>query len=153
MKRIILPLLVLAAPAAAQAERFAIACEGTATFTHREGDGAPRRSPVEPMRQVYVIDEEAETVHRALEPRQEFEDLCIGSGLCFRSFSPGLILVDTELDEPDGFAMTQLMIDRRTGAATYEMDLRFGRRETQTRWEMQCERTEIPVFDTSRNRF
>lgn len=150
------PLLALAAllvPTAAQAERFAIACEGLATFRHRQGGRMSPEQPPTPTRQIYVIDEEARTVHRALLPRQEFENLCAASMLCFPTFSPGLISIDNEASEPGSSFHSRLTLDRQSGRAEYRLEMEAGALHSEMHWAMTCERTEIPVFDPSRNRF
>jgi hypothetical protein len=149
--RLIVGALLL--PTAAQAERFAIHCEGTATLRIFEnGRASPERPPV-PTQQIYVIDEEAQTVHRALMPRQEFENLCGTEGLCFRTFSPGLIRIEHEIDEPGSTLRADLTLDRQSGRADYRLVIAVGQIRSESHWQMTCERGEIPVFDTRRNRF
>lgn len=142
----------LLVPTAVHAERFAIHCQGEATFTFSmNGRTSPPRPP-EPTRQIYVIDEEAQTVHRALMPRQEFEDMCGTQGRCFRTFSPGMIRIEQEIDGPVTMR-SRLTLDRQSGHADFEMDVDDSRTRSEARWGMECVRGEIPVFDRSRNRF
>jgi hypothetical protein len=150
--RFILTAAALLVPMAAHAERFAVHCRGEATFTFTmNGRTSPPRPP-EPTQQIYVIDEEARTVHRALMPRQEFEDMCGTQGRCFRTFSPGLILIDQDIDGPVTMR-SRLRLDRQSGRADFEMDVSDAQTRTASRWRMECERGEIPVFDPRRNRF
>jgi hypothetical protein len=153
MKRHGLIVAALVIPAAAQAERFGIDCEGTASFTHSRNGEAGTPQPSMPTRQTYVIDEEMRTVHRALTPRQEFEDLCGTRGTCFRTFSPGLIRIELEIDEPDSTWRSELTLDRQSGRADYRFVMTAGTLRSGAHWQMTCVRGEIPVFDARRNRF
>lgn len=153
MKRRSLIIGTLLLSTTAHAERFAIDCEGTASFTHSQNGEAVTPQPPMPTRQTYVIDEEERTVHRALRPRQEFEDLCGTQGRCFRTFSPGLIRIEHEIDEPDSTWRSELTLDRQSGRADYRFAMAAGTFRSEAHWQMTCARGEIPVFDTRRNRF
>ena len=141
----------LLSPSVAHAERFAIHCTGTGSASRIEAGQTRVVMPPTPTTQIYVIDEAAQTVHRALMPRQEFEDLCGTQGRCFRIFSPGLIQIDHEIDEPLA-SHSRLSVDRQRGRADFELEIWDGAAQTQVRWSLTCRRGEIPVFDPSRNR-
>jgi hypothetical protein len=86
-----------------------------------------------------------------MEPRQQFEDVCGGGDAPQRvDYSPGLIIAHSEA--PD--SLCDFTVDRRTGKAEFfsRLDLPGGQ-HTEMRWAMTCDRTDIPDFDTSRNRF
>jgi hypothetical protein len=132
------------------AERFAIGCVGTAKFT----DTGPTQNSVrdyELPKQTYVVDMQAKRVQRALEPRQEFEDICFRGGYIDEvDFSPGQIAVHSE----KAGETCDFKVNRSSGAAEYfsEHDLPTGG-YVRIEFKMNCDRTEIPVFDPSRNRF
>lgn len=130
--------------------RFAIECTGTAQFSNTMTGQLVARTYDVP-RQVYVFDEVAERVQRALEPRQEFEDVCFRGGyIASVTFSPGMISVRSE----DTGRMCDFNVSRITGEAEFfsHQDLPAGR-YNQMEWRMTCSPTEIPVFDRSGNRF
>jgi len=130
--------------------RFAIRCTGTAQFTDNVlGRGNSRRYELPP--QVYVLAPASRQVQRALEPRQEFEDICFRDGnIDSRSFSPGLIVVRSEAPG----RLCEFTVDRAIGEGGYlsHEDLPGGR-FSRVEFDMQCEAAQIPIFDSSRNRF
>jgi hypothetical protein len=132
------------------AHRFAIACTGTARFTDNvSGRESVRAYPL--PRNIYVLDEAAKSVQHALEPRQEFEDVCFRDGTIDSvSFSPGLISVRSE--KAGDFC--DFSVSRATGKGKYFSRAEFGGGQfSQIEFQMTCDRAEIPVFDSSRNRF
>jgi hypothetical protein len=149
-KILIIAALAVAGAAEPATQPFAIQCTGTARFTS-DVSGERRTRNYDVPRQVYVIDEARQRVQRAMEPRQEFEDVCgRGAIVDSRDFSPGLINVRTE----SAGAMCDFSVNRVTGEAEFfsVQELpggRFGEME----WNMTCSPTEIPLFDRSRNRF
>jgi hypothetical protein len=149
----LLPIVLLLLAAAAPPPRpqpFAIRCTGDAAFTdNMSGRPNTRRYDLPP--QIYVLDEVGQNVRRALEPRQEFEEICFRGGeVDSRSFSQGLIVVHSEA--PGRFC--DFTVNRATGGGEYvaHEDLPAGR-FSRIEFDMTCEATEIPVFDSSRNRF
>lgn len=130
----------------------AIACVGTSTATRDSGrvnrDNLPQ--------QVFVFDALTQSVSRALEPRQEFEQVC-GSrkGLRFVSISPGLVIARS--DDPsdtDPMWTCKFEADRMAGTASYSLrgewqDGRFH----EISWDMKCRKAEVPVFDLSKRKF
>ena len=151
MMRLGLVAAALLLPTMAHAERFAVHCSGTATAVRFENGQTRPMMPPTRTSQIYVINEEAQSVHRALMPRQEFEDLCGREGRCFRSFAPGLIQIVHEIDGEPAFR-SSLTLYRQDGRANYELEDWSGGQRTLLRWEMRCRRGEIPVFDPRRNR-
>lgn len=144
--RHLLALAALLVPAAAQAETFAIACEGLATFRMTQGGRPLPERPPTPTRQIYVIDEEAQTVRRALIPLRRLEDHCPGAMRCFARFAPESIRVAHESVEPDPPFRSRLEIDRRRWRADYWMEVGPAAMRTQSHWGMTCRRTAIPAF-------
>ncbi|MCA1749312.1 MAG: hypothetical protein LC634_07190 [Sphingomonadales bacterium] len=137
------------------ADRFAIACLGTAQVIDTVTESRIVRNYDVP-RQTYVVDEEAETVKRALLPRQEFEDVCSDDqGSSYVSLSPGLIQANSRgaFDEIP-FPTCEFRVDRMSGEAEYQLRLDFfdGRSHEFT-WSMTCEPTKIPTFDLREQRF
>lgn len=129
---------------------FAVQCTGTARFADTVTGQLMTRNYDLP-RQVYVFHEATERVQRAMEPRQEFEDVCPRDGyLSDVSFSPGLIQVRSEGDG----VLCDFKVSRVTGEGEFytHQDLPGGR-YNEFEWRMTCSRTEVPVFDRSRNRF
>jgi len=129
---------------------FAVQCTGTARFSDTVTGELVTRN-YELPRQVYVFDEATERVQRAMEPRQEFEDVCPRDGYLARiDFAPGLIQVRSEGEG----VLCDFKVSRVTGEAEFStrQDLPGGR-YNEFQWRMTCSRTEIPVFDRSRNPF
>lgn len=146
MTRRLLALAALIVPAAAQAETFAIACDGTATLRMSQGGRFLPEEPPVPTRQIYVIDEEAQTVRRALLPLQQLDDHCPGQLRCFARFAPESIRVAHESVGGDPTFRSILELDRRSWRADYRMDIASAAMRTQSHWAMTCRRTEIPAF-------
>lgn len=136
--------------AGATANRFAIGCTGQAVFTDNvSGKRAERKYPL--PKQIYVFDEAAKTVSSALIPRQEFDAVCFRGGYIDSvTFTPGLISVTSEAKGQ----RCDFAVDRKTGKGEYfsHDDLPNGR-FTEMKWTMACTKAEIPVFDSSGNRF
>jgi len=149
-KILIIASLTLAGAAEPATQPFAIQCTGTARFTN-DVSGERRTRNYDVPRQVYVIDEANQRVQRAMEPRQQFEDVCgRGDIVDSRSFSPGLINVRTE----SAGWMCDFTVRRATGEAEFFMFQHLpGGRFNEMKLDMTCSPTEIPVFDPSRNRF
>jgi hypothetical protein len=143
-------LLLSLAPEAAAVEPFAIACTGKAQFADTlRGERSVREYDV--PTQVYVLDEAARRVERAMEPRQQFEDVCFRGGYIDSiSFSPGLVSVRSER----AGTLCDFQVSRVSGEAVFfsHQDLPGGR-YSQMEWRMTCSPAAIPVFDRSRNRF
>jgi len=130
----------------------AIACVGTSTATSDSGRGKSDDIP----QQVFVFDAATESVRRALEPRQEFEEVCGSTkGLRFVSISPGLVTASSE-DPSDSNPLwtCKFEVDRMAGEATYSLRGEWkGGRFHEFVWEMTCRKTEVPVFDLSKRKF
>jgi hypothetical protein len=140
---------LMACSSNARAAPFAVACTGTAKFFDKLA-GKPNERTYKIPKQVYVFDEQEKRVQRALEPRREFEDVCVRGGYVNEiMFSPGLITVRTEQRD----YMCDFKVSRVTGEAQFftHQDVRGGYHEID--WKMTCERAEIPVFDRSKNKF
>ncbi|MBX3593857.1 hypothetical protein [Sphingomonas sp.] len=144
---------LLAAGIASGAEGpVAIACIGAATA--KSDGGSVRKGALQ--QQVFVFDASTETVRRAMMPRQEFEPVC-GSekGLRFVSISPGLVTVSSD-DAPDGDPLwtCTFKADRMAGTARYILrgEWKDGRYH-EIAWDMQCRKTEVPVFDLAKRKF
>jgi len=147
---LLLALLLVGAAQPVATGPFAIRCTGTAEFRYKISGQRSSRRPDLPD-QIYVVDEAARSVQRALVPRQEFEDVCRhGTQQDNRDFSPGQIMVRTLSSD----RMCAFTVSRVTGEAEYfsHQDLPGGDYD-QTEWRMTCSPTQIPVFDRSRNRF
>ena len=73
--RLMAAAVALAVATPAYAKRFAIRCTGTAvrTWSFEGGKESSSQSKVDDL---YVIDEEAKTLQRALFPREEYDKLC-----------------------------------------------------------------------------
>jgi hypothetical protein len=143
-------LILLGADYPRTTQRTAIACTGSARFTDNQSGQESSRDYVLP-RQVYVLDEAHRRIQRALEPRQEFEDVCFSDGYINSvSFSPGLVSARSEKAD----AICDFSVSRATGKGQYFSRTDFaGGRFSQIEFQMTCDRAEIPVFDSSRNRF
>jgi hypothetical protein len=141
---------------AVQARRFAIACEGTSYSTGRYpwGEMASKRKP-NPIRTTFVIDEEAKTIERALEPLQKFDNLCeVTAPNCTVAVSPGIITLSGTAQKDDVTTTSKTEIDRKSGAMTHSLNIDFASGAFEhSSWKMMCVPTAIPVFDTSRNKF
>ena len=140
-------LLLVGAAQPAAPEPFAIAYTGEAQFADSMAGSRSYELPT----QIYVFDEGTNRVQHALEPRQEFEDVCFRGGYIDRvSFSPGLISVRSEQTG----RMCDFSVNRQTGDAEYvtHTDLPGGG-FSQIEFRMTCSPAEISVFDRSRNRF
>ncbi|MBA3512676.1 hypothetical protein [Sphingomonas sp.] len=134
----------------AQAESFAIACKGTAQFMDTI-QGKPVKRSYDLPRQIYVFDESAKRVQRAMIPRQQFEDVCFRGGYIDNIiFSPGLISVRSER----AGAMCDFKVDRASGKAEFvhHSDLPAGGLSS-IEFQMTCDPADLPVFDKSRNKF
>jgi len=134
----------------ANAKPFAIACTGKAKFTDTIQGKAVERSYDLP-RQVYVFDEVAKRVQRAMEPRQQFEDVCFRDGYINSvNFTSGLISVRSEKSGQ----MCDFKVDRSSGKAEFvtHADLPSGGLSS-IEFQMTCDRTDVPVFDSSKNKF
>jgi hypothetical protein len=148
---IVLPLLLAVANAPA-AERFAVVCEGTANFVH--SGLAPKSMPT--GKQVYVIDTKQHRLTLALEPRQEFDPICGADGVSSKAdISSGIITAWHFNRSDDGTTETcSFELDRKNGHATYELSIESPDGAINGfKWPMDCERTEIPVFNTNGNKF
>ena len=134
----------------AQAEPFAIACTGTAQFTDKIGDQRSVRNYPLP-KQTYVFHEQAKRAQKALEPRQQFEDVCFRGGYIDSvTFTPGLIVVHSE--KPN--EICDFKVDRKTGEGEYFSRADFAAdRYSEIEFKMNCSRAEIPVFDSNKNKF
>jgi hypothetical protein len=104
-------------------------------------------------KQIYVVNEERQTITRALEPRQELDPVCGQKAIL--SFSPGLITAESTKVDDDFNSHCEFSLDRKTGAAIWSLDLALlsGKGHNISRWTMQCEKTAVPVFDTKKNKF
>ena len=136
--------------AGATGNRFAIGCTGKAVFTDNVSGKHTERKYALP-KQIYVFDEAAKTVSRALIPRQEFDTLCFRGGYIDSiTFSPGLISLTSEAKG----RRCDFTVDRKTGKAEYFSHDDFPNGQyTEMTWTMACTTAEVPVFDASRNRF
>ena len=149
----------ISAPSAAAdhgaVSRFAILCNGEAAFSNsRIQNGAARRNPTGP--QTFVIDETSSAVFRALEPRQEFDLICGSNGKPAKAhISPGMVTASSFERSSDGTVTEcNLEIDRKAGTAVYELKMEFGFGGfNNSVWTMNCQRTSVPEFDKSRNKF
>jgi hypothetical protein len=144
--------LALATPA--DAKRFAIECTGTRVTTWSTDGGRESRHQLK-VRDVYVIDEEAGTLQRAMFPRQEFDELCWGSLRCELMTSPGLIRYTMRGVEHEHRIDYRYEFDRKSGAAKIiqsndSVDGRFPGKSVET---LTCSPVAIPTFDTSKNKF
>ncbi|WP_166038567.1 hypothetical protein [Sphingosinicella sp. YJ22] len=149
---VVLGLIALTGGGGQAADRFAIQCTGDARFTDTFPNGPTVRNYDLP-RQVFVFDETAERVQRVLEPRQEFEEVCAVDGyLTSVDFSAGLIQVRAD-NSRYGY-LCEFKVNRADGTAQFftHRDLPHGN-YSEIEWRMTCSPTEIPVFDSSRNRF
>ena len=146
-------LLLLSAQTNAE-PRFAVACTGSArSYGNSLGKMHDKTSALQ--RQVFVIDPAANDITRALEPRQEFDPICVSkSPEAFRSVSPGLIQARSEETKGTSIASCEFRLDRMSGKGTYilRMDWPDGRYESFD-WDMVCAKSEIPVFDLSKRKF
>jgi hypothetical protein len=156
IRKSVITVLGLSMPACASpiSDDFAIKCVGTA----KSSDKYVRNGEVRTTNlgeQVYVIRVKERVVYRALFPRQEFDPVCGSGGKDSPAYiSPGLItLSDTESE--DGFTTTCSMeIDRKSGNAKHVLKLeKLNGWFNQQEWDMTCMPTDIPVFDTSGNKF
>jgi hypothetical protein len=146
----VVALILLGADQPQVAHQFAIACTGTARFTDNvTGRESVRAYPL--PRRVYVLDETTKSVQHALEPRQEFENVCFRDGYIDSvSFSPGLISVRSE----KAGDLCEFSVSRATGEGKYFSRTELGGGQfSQIEFQMTCDRAEIPVFDPRRNRF
>jgi hypothetical protein len=139
--------------------RFAISCTGKITFEDNSASGdRARTSVIGP--DIYVVDLNVGEVLHALPPRQEFERVCArGKTPQKADASPGLVQVDYHDYDSINFPKERVWVDcsfkldRETGTVLYydkvksEDGIEFG----ETR-EMTCTKSEIPVFDSSRNK-
>jgi len=138
-----------ASGSSAQAAPFAIACTGKARFS-QPVEGKPIERFYDLPTQIYVFDEVTKRVQSALIPRQEFEDVCFRGGYIDSTlFTPGLISVRSEKRG----ATCDFTVDRASGKGEYASysDLPGGGLST-IDFEMTCDRTQVPVFDPSRNK-
>ena len=137
------------------ATRYAILCQGDAAFSNsRIQNGASRRNPTGP--QIFVIDETSSSVFRALEPRQEFDPICGSNGKAAKAYiSPGMVTSSSsELSSDGTITECNLEIDRKAGTAVYELKMNFGFGGfNNSVWTMNCQRTSVPEFDKSGNKF
>jgi len=139
-----------ACSSASPAAPFAISCIGKAKFVDKApGKKSERAYDLPP--QVYVFDESLKRVQLALEPRQEFEDVCIRGGyIDSTSFSPGLISVRSEKAD----YMCDFQVNRKMGEAVFFSHSDFpGKRSNEIEFKMTCSPSAIPVFDPSKNKF
>jgi hypothetical protein len=153
MRTAILAIATLLQASTAQAERFAVACSGTAHAEQNLAGPAVQSRDVLPQ-QIYIIDEQKSTVQRALLPRQQFENLCPSETVASVDISPGLIRVTSAPDVSENAVDCSFELDRQTGKGLFKLDMSFpGNRYNRLRWDMTCEKTAIPVFDLTKNRF
>lgn len=152
--RLLAATVALAVATPAYAKRFAIRCTGTAvrTWSYEGGKESSSQSKVDDL---YVVDEEAKTLQRALFPRQEYDKLCWGSLRCEFMTSPGLIRYTMQGVEYEHRIDYEYEFDRKSGAGKVirsndSVDGRFPEKSVET---LTCSPTAIPVFDTSKNKF
>ena len=141
---------IAACNTSAQAAPFAIACTGKARFSQPVKGKPVERSYALPT-QIYVFDEATKRVQHALTPRQQFEDVCFRGGyIDSTTFTPGLISVRSEKKG----AMCDFNVDRASGKGEYASynDLPSGGVST-IDFEMTCDRTDVPVFNPTKNKF
>jgi hypothetical protein len=144
--------LALAPPA--YAKRFAIKCTGIRVNTWSIDGGSESRHQLK-VDDVYVVDEEAGTLQRAMFERQEFDNLCWGSLRCELMTSPGLIRYTMQGIEHEHRIDYQYEFDRKSGGAKIiqssdSVDGRFPGKSVET---LTCEPVAIPTCDTSKNKF
>jgi hypothetical protein len=154
MRTSLVAIALLSQASIAEAAKFAVACTGTGYSEHNL-TGTVRKSTTQLPLQIYVIDEEKESVQRALMPRQEFDTICSSEkGAPFVSISPGLILVSGAPDYSETSVECRLELDRKSGKASHLLKMNLGgERYNELRWEMMCEKTSIPVFKPDENKF
>ena len=150
MIRHFLTLAALLVPAAAHAERFAIVCDGLATWRMSQSGRDLPRDPPTRTRQIYVIDEEAQTARRVLIGLRELDDDCAPSMRCSRTFSADRIRIEHVSVDPDLSFRSRLELDRRSWRADYHMEIDYPEMRMESDWAMTCERGEIPAFARGR---
>lgn len=146
--------VMLAVPSMASAEKIAVACSGSSTWSDTiTGQLLEKTRPL--PQQFYVIDTDAKRVTHALVSMQEFEDVCdVTKTDCKVTISQGLI--DVTGHEPGKGVTTNntLKIDRKTGVAVRDLGMEYDNgRYHRSHWDMTCERAQMPVFDKAKNKF
>jgi hypothetical protein len=147
--------LAMANSAVQLEEPFAVECTGISTSTGNTS-GRDREVKHDLGKQVYVLDQQKQTVSRALEPRQEFDPVCnIKGDMAFVSFSPGLISADSNSPfESDPYSTCKFELNRMTGKGSQTLRMEWkGGRFHELKWEFDCAKTAIPVFDLSKRKF
>ena len=154
MRGAILGLMIgLTAATPAQGARFAIACNGKNIMGVMR-NGALRESDSDIRNIVYVIDEEAQTVHR-FDPRgNKLDEVCANVGLpCDRSFSADRIVIAGSRTGTSGDPTSQFRTtisfdwNRQTGALTSTHDLqRSNGMGLLGRFVLKCAPTAMPTF-------
>ena len=138
----------------ANAEMFAISCTGTSTWEDTVTGQKIGKTNTLPE-QIYIIDTDANKVRHVLKAMQEIEDTCsVIERDCHVDISQGLIKVWGSQPDGDTDTSVALDIDRADGKATYDLKLAYpDGRYHDARWDMVCQKTAIPIFDKSKNKF
>ena len=154
MRGIFLTTALLLQPTVADAANFAVACVGT-SYAENNLTGTATQSTDPLPKQIYIIDGDGKTVQRALEPRQQLDDICPSSKAHPSvDISPGLIRVTGAPDFSQNSIECSLELDRQTGKGLFTLKMNFpGNRYNRLRWEMTCEKTSVPAFNTRKNKF
>lgn len=154
--KLVIALLTIGMPACASpvSGDFALKCNGTSLSSDKYiRNGEVRTTDL--GIQVYVVRLEERAVYHVLFPRQEFDPVCKTDRKGNPAYiSPGMITL-SDTSAKDGYTSTCSMeIDRKSGSAEHTLRLEdLNGWFNQLEWQMKCTRTEIPVFDTSGNKF
>lgn len=148
MRRLILgTMMALVAASPAHAERFAMSCSGT-NVTEMTRDGQTTSQPPTALNNVvYVVDTDAQTVHRYIPGQNLLDKVCSAQGMvCTTSFTPASISIEGVRQEESRRAITSFAYDRKANTLETRLAVIGPNMSIGNRWSLKCVPTEIPVL-------
>lgn len=145
--RMLAPIALLGIGTTAEAAKFAVRCSGT-DFMDDNTSGALVSTKYALDGQVYVIDEDARQVLRAVDARKQLVDLCDVTKPSCEIKDASDYLETRGVAQKDGYtAAISFEYNKETGTALHEVNMDYDDgRYVHIRWQMNCQKAPIPTF-------
>ena len=134
---------------------FALKCNGTAEI-HNVGRSSETKTSETLSDQIFVVDQFQKIIFRALEPRQQFDPVCMTEdGQGNADISPGMIRTSSlEYSESGMTTECETSFNRKDGSGMHLLKFTYDDGTMiSNEWQLICEPTSIPNFETVRNKF
>ena len=143
----VVPVALLAVGVAADAQKFAVRCAGT-DFMEDTTEGTVVNTKYALDGQVYVIDEEARRVLRAVDARKQLADLCdVTKPSCEMTVAQDYLEAHGAAQRDGYTANVSFEYNKASGAALHKINMDYDDgRYVHIRWQMNCQQAPIPTF-------